>query len=149
MNLYQLTGQDKSVLTQDLFRMLGLQNLEEKEKEAFLDKFIVLVLRYFLQEKVQDGLANKEDLEKLAKAYEAANASNPEEVLDRIAELVPNASELFSEALTEVKARVVRDHYTQKLVAAQEKSDSDKEKKYQTYLTYINEGRFDLINVTK
>jgi hypothetical protein len=112
MQFYKTTGKSHSVLPFNLFEMLGLENLNEDEKEKFQKRVTKLTIQYFLQEKVGSRMTDEEK-EKLAER-ELKSIKDSEEMLEEVGDAVPNAAELFTEAIVETKIRLVKDHYTKK-----------------------------------
>lgn len=157
MQLYPNDNKNKAVLIKDIFEMIGLKGLSEGEKDKYLDNFMQVVLRYLLQEKIKDVLP-AEELPEIARMYEAASKDKADEFAQQLSDRIPNFEELFTESLTEVKIRVVKDHYTSLLEESTKElesladGESDKrtllDKKIslaQQNLEYVAESRFDLI----
>ena len=150
-----VTAQEISVLAQDLYKLLGMEDLDEIEKEKFLNEFLATVPNYFFQEKVSP-LLTAEEKEVLAQKFESVDKDNMSLMFSELTEKIPNLSELYVQALSEVKAKVVRDMYANKsdmyedLIAKEtdpsilEQLRSDLEK-CQKNLELANSGRFDLI----
>ena len=150
-----VTAQEISVLAQDLYKLLGMEDLDEIEKEKFLNEFLATVSNYFFQEKVSP-LLTAEEKEVLAQKFESVDKDNMSLMFSELTEKIPNLSELYVQALSEVKAKVVRDMYANKsdmyedLIAKEtdpsilEQLRSDLEK-CQKNLELANSGRFDLI----
>ncbi|MBN2100304.1 hypothetical protein JW710_00200 [Candidatus Dojkabacteria bacterium] len=114
MQLYKFSkSDDSSILAYDLFKLLGMSAVDQKEKDEYMELLEKLVLEYYLQEKVGRSLKPKQ-LEDLMEKYPPTNTKNVEALLEEIGEALPNAEDLFVDANREVKARVVKEQYEAK-----------------------------------
>lgn len=112
MQIYKTTDNSKSILPFDLFEMLGLEDMTKKEKKEFEKQVTKLMLQYFLQEKIGERLteAEKEEIANIG----VERLSDAEKIIEVVGDKVNEAPQLLTEAMIEVKVRVVRDHYQNK-----------------------------------
>lgn len=134
MSIFDVTAKTDAILAFDIFKMLGLESLSDKEKDEYLRRFTQLILEYYFQEKIGDNLTDKQ-AESLMKKYPATSELNVEAFLEEVGVILPSASDLFMEALTEMKAKIVMSHYT------------NKQKRYEEMLTKEDDpNRQDALN---
>jgi hypothetical protein len=155
MKMFDAKKSDIRILSMDIFQMLGLAGWSEEEKNNYLDRFTRIVFEYYIAVKLLTFI-EEEDREKLLEQF-ANDPIDVEAFFKEIKDLVPGASDLFSEALIETKARVVKDHYVNIQNDLSEKlsltSDEEEKKEIQKKLqkcidnvNYVVSGDFGNIN---
>ncbi|MCC7290161.1 hypothetical protein IT417_02850 [bacterium] len=146
---------DVSVLSQDIFQLLGMEALDEVEKEKFMNDFLNSVSKQFFISKILPFLSNEEK-DNLSDKYENLDQTTLPTLFGELSEKIPNIADLYVESLREVKAKLVTDTYINKsdmledLIAKESDSGkaSDLREQYdlcQKNLSYAQNGRFDLI----
>lgn len=113
MSIFDITSDTNAILAFDIFKMLGLESLQQEKKDEYLRRFTKLILEYYLEEKVGDNLTRAQ-IETLMQKYPPTSELNVEAFLQEMSEMLPNASDLFTEALIEMKAKIVHTHYETK-----------------------------------
>jgi translation elongation factor EF-G len=120
------TQTSNSILTQDLFELLGLTKLPEQEKDKFLDTINSLSLQYFFQEKIGDKL-NEQQQEEVMTKYSGSDDKTIQAMLEYIVELIPEAAELYLDAVKETKARFIKDEFEDQKTKLQQKLDEEQD----------------------
>ncbi|MEA3356834.1 MAG: hypothetical protein U9Q67_00115 [Patescibacteria group bacterium] len=90
-----------------------MSKLSQEEKDAYMAKVQKLMIEYFLREKVETHLTKKQ-LKQLVDKYPPDKGQNVDAFMQAVGELLPKAPEMFTEAMIEVKARLVVDQYKKK-----------------------------------
>jgi hypothetical protein len=88
----------------DIFSLMGLDSLSEKDKEAFINQFdIILMSRVMLRlEKVLDTNQKKE-LDKIA----SENKDNPEKIIEFLGLIIPNYEVIIKEEIDILKNEMI------------------------------------------
>jgi len=151
--MFNSKNTDKRILSLDLFILLGLENLSVSEKEEYTNEFTQLVNNYFLAQKVSEFL-DEDQLNEVTQKFN--NGEEITKILQYLAKLIPDLDELYIEALTETKARVVKDQYLgmkqeleEKMKDATEEESTQIKKKLQkceNNINYVISGEFEKIN---
>lgn len=126
--MHTTTGDQGKTFSLDILKVLGLESLSQPEKDKYLDSLLKLVYRYFFQEKIGKNLT-EEQKETFADKY--TFETNPEKELEElfleIGDVLPNSAELFTEAVNEMKVKIVRDFYTNKKAQLEEIANTEQD----------------------
>lgn len=155
MQFYKTDASTKAILAFNLFDMLGMTALDDADKDAFQERVQRLIVEYFLQEKLGESLT-KAQLRELMRKFPPDNQKNVDAFMEEVGEILPDASSKFVDAIVEIKARIVRDHYETKKEAFEQLLKEMKDPKEQevlkeklaqceVYLTYIDNNEWEFL----
>lgn len=109
MKFYTVTKKTHVIASINIDVLLGLENLQQDQKDKLTNDLVNNSIRYFLQEKIGSVLTD-ERKEEIVSKY--TGNIDIDKLLQELGDEIPNAAELFTEASLEIKANTVSEYYT-------------------------------------